>query len=103
MDTRTPHLLNPWTQAALDKRIINLYCAGGLGKTKTNVVVALVRPVPVTVRRTDVPRFVVPGTAADHTLVVSWPTPWKKLYQQRGLAANLRYQRGEHGQSSFAH
>src|SRR5215831_11964860 len=41
---------------------------GILGKTKTNVVVAVVGVVPVPVRRAQLLRFVVPGTAADHAL-----------------------------------
>ena len=52
--------------------------ADGLGKTKTNVVVPVVRRVPVTVGRTYVPRFVVPGAAADHTPVASRSVPLRK-------------------------
>jgi hypothetical protein len=49
--------------------------AGRLGKTKTNVVVPVVRVVPVARRGTEVLRFVVPGTAADHTPAVLRPVP----------------------------
>ena len=40
--------------------------AGGLDKTETDVVVPVVGVVPVPVQGTQVLRFVVPGTAADH-------------------------------------
>ncbi len=38
-----------------------------MGKTKPNMVVTVIRVVPVAVRRTQVVRFVVPGTAAQNT------------------------------------
>ena len=49
--------------------------AGGLGKTKANVVVAVVGVVPVPVRRAQVLRFVVPATAAHHALAVACELP----------------------------
>lgn len=62
--------------------------AGGLNKTEANVVVPVVGRVPVPVRHTKVVRFVVPGTAPDHTLAVSWPAPlvntaWEKIARRR--------------------
>ena len=74
MDTRVSHLLNPWMQTVPDNAHKTAH-AGRLGETKTNVVVPVVRVVPVAVRRTGVPRFVVPGTAADHTLAAFRPAP----------------------------
>ncbi len=49
--------------------------AGGLNETEPQVVVPVVGVVPVPVRRTQVLRFIVPGTTADHALAVSWPIP----------------------------
>jgi hypothetical protein len=59
--------------------------AGGLGKSIADIVVAVVGVVPVPVRRAQVLRFVVPGTAADHALAVAWPAPllktaWEKIF-----------------------
>ena len=53
--------------------------AGGLGETKTQVVVPVVGVVPVPVRGTHVPRVVVPGTAPDHALGASRPVPLRKI------------------------
>ena len=74
MDTRASRPLNPWIQTVPDyaQKIAH---AGRLGETKTNVVVPVVRVVPVAVSRTGVPRFVVPGTAANHTLAAFWSAP----------------------------
>ena len=41
-----------------------------MGETETNIVVAVVRFVPVTVGRTQVVLFVVPGTTAQNTASV---------------------------------
>lgn len=57
--------------------------AGGLGKTKADVVVPVVGVVPVPVRGAEVLWFVVPGTAPDHTLAVAWPVPlWKTAWEK---------------------
>lgn len=46
-----------------------------MDKTEADIVVPVVGVIPVAVRGTQVLRFVVPGTAADHAPVVSWPAP----------------------------
>lgn len=43
---------------------------GRPGESKTDVVVPVIGIVPVAVRRTEPPRFVVPGTAAKHTISI---------------------------------
>lgn len=69
---------------ALDRQ----YCrAGGLGKTKANVVVTVVGVVPVPVRRAQVLRFV-PGTAANHTLAVASPVPLVKITWERNCGSS---------------
>lgn len=55
--------------------------ADGLGRTKVNVPV--IRRVSVTVGRANVPRFVVPGTAADHPLATVWPAPRIKMIREK--------------------
>lgn len=45
--------------------MVKIPLSARLSETKTDVVV------PVAVRRAKVPRFVVPGTTADHALVAS--------------------------------
>lgn len=62
--------------------------AGGLDETKAKVVVPVVDVVPVPIRCVQVLRFVVPGTAVDHALAVSWPTPlvntaWENITRRR--------------------
>ncbi len=64
--------------------------AGGMGKTKANVVVAVVGVVPVPVRRAQVLRFVVPGTAADHALAVAWPAPLLKTTWEEGCGSSRK-------------
>ena len=46
-----------------------------LGETKSNVVVPDARVVPESERRAQVPRFVVPGAAAEHAPAASRPAP----------------------------
>ena len=72
MDTRAPRPACPWTDRL---RARPQGRAGGLGETETDVVVPVVGVVPVAVGRAEVLRFVVPGAAADHTLVVFCPAP----------------------------
>jgi len=62
-----------------------------MGKTETNVVVAVVRVVPVTVRRTQVVLFVVPGTAAQHTASVR-SVPVGILSRKKSFSASSTYQ-----------
>jgi hypothetical protein len=72
MDTRAPRPARPWTdrlRARPEGR------AGGLGETKAKIVVPVIGVIPVAVRRANVPRFVVPGTAPDYTLAPSRPAP----------------------------
>jgi hypothetical protein len=61
--------------------------AGGLNETEPKVVVPVIGGVPVPVRRTEVLRFVVPGTTADHAPAISWPVPltnpaWEKIIRR---------------------
>ena len=73
-----------------------------MGKTETEVVVAVVRVVPVAVRRTQVPRFVVPGAAAQHTASVR-SVPVGILSRKKCFYASPRFALVWHDLSSFAH
>ena len=72
-----------------------------MGKTETDVVVAVVRVVPVTVRRTQVVLFVVPGAAAQHTASVR-SVPVGILSRKKCFYASPRFSPVWHGLSSFA-
>ncbi len=73
-----------------------------MGKTEANVVVAVVRVVPVTVRRTQVILFVVPGTAAQQTTSVR-SVPVGILSRKKCFYASPRFALVWRGLSSFAH
>ena len=73
-----------------------------MGKTEADVVVAVVRVVPVTVRRTQVVLFVVPGTAAQHTASVR-SVPVGILSRKKCFYASPRFAPVWHGLSNFAH
>ena len=73
-----------------------------MGETEANVVVAVVRVVPVTVRRTQVVLFVVPGTAAQHKASVR-SVPVGILSRKKCFYASPRFAHVWHGLSSFAH
>ena len=73
-----------------------------MGETEANVVVAVVRVVPVTVRRTQVVLFVVPGTAAQHTASVR-SVPVGILSRKKMLLRKPKVFAVWHGLSSFAH
>ena len=73
-----------------------------MGKTEANVVVAVVRVVPVTVRRTQVVLFVVPGTAAQHTASVRF-VPVGILSRKKGVCASPMFALVSHGLSNFGH
>ena len=73
-----------------------------MGETEADVVVAVVRVVPVTVRRTQVVLFVVPGTAAQHTASVR-SVPVGILSRKKYFCASPRFALVWHDLSSFAH
>jgi hypothetical protein len=74
MDTRAPRPACPWTDRLRARPIGR---AGGLGETKTDVVVPVVGGVPVAVRRAEVPRFVVPGAHVVKKLIrIEISTPY---------------------------
>jgi len=61
-----------------------------MGKTEADVVVAVVRVVPVAVRRTQVVLFVVPGTTSQHTASVRF-VPAGILSRKKGVCASLMF------------
>ena len=72
-----------------------------MGETETNIVVAVVRVVPVTVGRTQVVLFVVPGTTAQNTGSVR-SVPVEILSLKKYFYASPRFAPVWHGLSSFA-
>ena len=64
MDTRATPGTSVNIPAQGERTVERDVLAGGLGKTKSDVVVAVIRVVVVAVRRTHPPRFVVPRTTA---------------------------------------
>ena len=71
-----------------------------MGETEADVVVVLV--VPVTVRRAQPVRFVVPGTAAQHTPGSVRSVPVGILSRKKSFSASPTHRLVWHGQSSFA-
>jgi len=62
-----------------------------MGETETDVVVAVVRVVSVTVRRAQPVRFVVPGTAAQHTPGSARSAPVGILSRKKSFSASPTY------------
>ena len=62
-----------------------------MGQTEADVVIAVVRVVPIAVRRTQVLQFVVPRTAAQHTLASVRSAPAEILSQKRYAYASPTY------------